>query len=142
LRPQDSFKSSDSRPARYDEAIRLGPSSIIAVAKVLRLYLARARSQPEAGVAELQSNAAVLKQTDWPAPVVALSLGRKSAAETLATANKPGERCEAQFYVGDWYLLHGAKTAARPALQAAADTCPKSFDEYQLAQFELKQFGR
>jgi lipoprotein NlpI len=108
----------------------------------LRLYLARARSEPQAGVVELQSNAAVLKQTDWPAPVVALFLGRKSAAETLATANKPGERCEAQFYVGEWYLLHGAKAAAQPALQAAADTCPKTFDEYQLAQFELKHFGQ
>ena len=69
--------------------------------------------------------------------MVELFLGRRTATATLAAASKPDERCEAQYYIGEWYLLHDDKTAAPPALEAAADTCPKNFDEYQLAQAEL-----
>jgi lipoprotein NlpI len=97
---------------------------------VLRLYLARARSGLQTGATELQSNASALKQSDWPFPVVELFLGRRTATATLAAATKPDERCEAQYYIGEWYLLHDDKTCAPPALEAAADTCPKNFDEY------------
>jgi hypothetical protein len=109
---------------------------------VLRLYLARARSGQQIGAAELQSNASALKQTDWPFPVVELFLGRRTAAATLAAATKPDQRCEAQYYIGEWSLLRDDRTAALSALQAAADTCPKDFDEYLLAQSELKHLGR
>src|ERR1700748_566704 len=108
----------------------------------LRLHLARADPNHRPASRNCNPTRRSSSRPIHPAPVVALFLGRKSAAETLATANKPGERCEAQFYFGEWYLLHGAKTVPQSALQAAADTCPKTFDGYQLAQFELKQFGR
>jgi hypothetical protein len=78
----------------------------------------------------LQSNASALKQSDWPFPAVELFLGRRTATATLAAATKPDERCEAQYYIGEWYLLHDDKTCAPPALEAAAGPCPKNFDEY------------
>ena len=96
----------------------------------------------QTGATELQSNASALTQSDWPFPVVELFLGRRTATATLAAATKPDERCEAQYYIGEWYLLHDDKTAAPPALEAAADTCPKNFDEYQLVQAELRHLGR
>jgi tetratricopeptide (TPR) repeat protein len=133
---QANFEDAASDYARFVQFHRDEPYTI------LRLYLARARSGQPSGAAELESSAAALKQPDWPFPVVELFLGRKTAAETLAAATTPDQRCEAQYYIGEWYLQRGEKTAALPALQAAADTCPKAFDEFQLAQFELRRFGR
>ncbi|MEA2995551.1 MAG: hypothetical protein QOG74_1100, partial [Alphaproteobacteria bacterium] len=51
----------------------------------------------------------------------------------------PSERCEAQFYGGEWQLLQGDGATAATALTAAADTCPKSFIEHKGAQAELKR---
>jgi hypothetical protein len=47
-----------------------------------------------------------------------------------AAATKPDEKCEAAFYAGEWQLLRGNKPDARTALQTAADTCSKTFYEY------------
>jgi rhomboid protease GluP len=56
-----------------------------------------------------------------------------------AAAGKPGDKCEAEFYIGEWHLLRGNNADARSALQAAADTCPKGFVEYDGAVAELKR---
>jgi lipoprotein NlpI len=129
----------DDAASDYARFVPLHPNDIYAM---LWLYLARARAGQPNGAAELQSNASTLKPADWPFPVVELFLGRRTAAATLAAASKPDDRCEAQYYVGAWYLLHDDKSAALPALKAAASTCPKDFNEYRLAQAELKRLGQ
>ena len=101
-------------------------------------YLARERGG-ENGAAELAANAARLKSKDWPYPVVELYLGERSPADVLAVTGKPDERCEAQFYSGEWHLLRGNRAPAATALQAAADTCSKEFVEYAGALVELKR---
>ena len=103
-------------------------------------YLARERAG-ENGSAELEANAARLKSKDWPYPVVELYLGGRSPADVLSIASKPNERCEAQFYSGEWHLLRGNRAAAATALQAAADTCSNDFDEYAGALAELKRLS-
>ena len=103
-------------------------------------YLARERGG-ENGAAELEANAARLRSKDWPYPVIELCLGRRSLAEVLSLASKPAERCEAQFYTGEWYLLRGNRAAAATALQAAADICSKDLSEYQGALAELKRLN-
>jgi murein DD-endopeptidase MepM/ murein hydrolase activator NlpD len=87
---------------------------------------------------QLELNATKLKQTDWPYPIVELFIGRRTPEATL-TAAEPNHRCEAQFYTGEWYLLHGNRTAAMSALKTAADNCPKAFVEYAGARAELKR---
>jgi tetratricopeptide (TPR) repeat protein len=101
-------------------------------------YLARERGGAN-GAAELEANAARLRSKGWPYPVIELYLGRRSPAEVISLASKPEERCEAQFYTGEWYLLRGDRTAAATALQAAANICSKDFTEYQGALAELKR---
>ena len=98
-------------------------------------YLARER-MGEDGTAELVAKAAGVKSTDWPYPVIELYLGRHSPADVLLA-----ERCEAQFYNGEWQLLRGNRAAAATALQAAADICPKNFSEYKGALAELKRLN-
>jgi rhomboid protease GluP len=73
--------------------------------------------------------------------VVDLFLGRRTVDATLSAASNPPERCEAQFYGGEWKLLQGDRAAAVTALKAAVETCPKTFIEYKGAQAELKRLG-
>jgi lipoprotein NlpI len=102
---------------------------------VLLLYIARARLRHESAVAQLETNAAKLKQRDWPVPVVELFLGRRTPEETLAAApNFPNLRCDAEFYVGEWYLLRANRAAAMDHLKASAQMCPSDED----ARAELK----
>ena len=105
-------------------------------------YISRARAgRREAREAkdELAKGAGRLKASEWPYPLVELYLGRNSAEAAVAAAGKPEERCEAQFYIGEWHLVRGDHAPAAKALQAAADTCPKDFVEYRGAVEDLKR---
>jgi tetratricopeptide (TPR) repeat protein len=129
----------DGAIAEYWEAIKRDPEDAY---PVLWLYLACARSGPQIAAAELETNAKKLKQPDWPYPVVELFLGRRTPEATFAVATKSDDRCEAQFYIGEWRLLRGNRPAAMVALKAAAETCPKTFVEYKSARAELHRLGR
>jgi tetratricopeptide (TPR) repeat protein len=104
------------------------------------LFLVRAHLG-EGGTPELETNAARLKSTEWPYPVIELFLGRRSPEDILAAA-APKERCAANFYAGDWYLARGNRDAARPLLEAAVHMCPRSFGEYFVAAGELKRLAQ
>ena len=85
----------------------------------------------------MESNERNLKR-DWPYPVVELFLGRCSPEMTLKAASKPDDRCEAQFYIGEWHLLRGNRASARIALANASAACPKAFMEHRGALAELR----
>jgi len=103
-------------------------------------YLATARGDPATAKAYL--DLAVRRSgSGWPSPVAAMLLGTRTFEATLAAAENPSQRCEAQFYGGESRLLQGERTDATAALKAAVETCPKSFIEYKGAQAELKRLG-
>jgi tetratricopeptide (TPR) repeat protein len=126
----------DEAIVEFRKAVELDPKYPYSV---LNLYLARTRSGAHNAAAELEANAKNLKQRDWPYPVVELFLGRRTPESTLGAPNKPDDRCEAQFYVGEWHLLRGDHPKAIAALKVAVDTCPKSNIEYGFAQAELQR---
>jgi tetratricopeptide (TPR) repeat protein len=99
-------------------------------------HLAAARAGLPADDGRLRRSASA-GRTDWPAPVIELFLGGRTAEATLAAAATPAQQCEAQFYVGEWTFLRGDKAAAASAWQAAVDRCPKSFIEHKGARAEL-----
>jgi lipoprotein NlpI len=101
-------------------------------------YLARTRDGEEAK-AELEANAGRLKTKEWPYAVTELYLGKRLPAATLDAASKPDERCEAAFYIGQWYVLTGNAANAEAVLKTVADTCPNTFIEYRAAAAELKR---
>ena len=114
---------------------------------VLWLYLARTRSGAD-GNNELTVNAASLDTAQWPAPVLALYLGKGTPQSLLTAATHPDpkiqseQRCEAHFYLAEWHLLKNKKTEAVPLLRVAADQCPKGSLERAGAVYELKRLGR
>ena len=103
-------------------------------------FLARARAGQDAK-SELSDNAARLKNKTWPYVVIEFYLGKRSLDAMREAATNPNEKCEADFYAGEWHLMRGNKADARSGLRAAADTCPKSFYEYFGAVAELNRLG-
>ena len=95
-----------------------------------------------AGAAELAANAARLKSKDWPYPAIELLLGKQTAERTLAAASKPSEKCEANFYVGEWHLIRRDREQAYKMLQTAVDSCSKTFYEHDAAVTELQRIHR
>jgi len=110
----------------------------------LMQYLAsvRAGENRERARDELAQAAAKLEGSEWPIPLVDLYLGKRSFDAALGEASKPEERCEAQFYIGQWHLVRGNRAPALNALRTAVDTCPKDFVEYQGAVVELKRLRK
>ena len=91
------------------------------------------------GEAELEANAGRLKTKEWPYAVIELYLGKRSPTATLDAAVNPGDRCEAQFYIGQWHVLKASKAEAETALKVAVETCAKNLVEYAAAIAELKR---
>ena len=107
-------------------------------------YLAAARADAVTARKALKDAAArssAASGTSWPRPVLDLLLGSRPIEATLAAAATPAERCEAQFYGGEWMLLQGDRAGAIAALRAAEDTCPKTFIEYKGARAELRRLN-
>lgn len=140
LRGYLSFRMANYAAATSDLAhvVRQQPAEAY---PVLWLYLARARAGDRDATSRMRANARGLKAADWPFPVTELLLGRRTPQQTLSSAKTPAERCEAQFYIGEWQLLRRDRAAARRAWETAVDTCPKSLAEFAGAVAELKRLG-
>src|SRR4029077_19352362 len=104
--------------------------------------LARARSGSQDAKRDLEQRASGLRSVQWPFPVIKLFLEQGTPETLLAAADKPEEHCEAQFYLGQWHLLRGARANSIEALRSAAKSCPKDFFEYAGALAELKRLAQ
>jgi tetratricopeptide (TPR) repeat protein len=101
-------------------------------------YLARTRAGEEA-TEELEANIGRLETKAWPYAVAELYLGSRSAEATFDAVSDDDERCEAQFYIGQWHMLKHSVPDARKKLEIATGTCPKTSIEYEVAVAELKR---
>ena len=86
-----------------------------------------------------------LKTEEWPRPVVALYAGKGTVDQVYSgIAQKDGgptvaaQQCEADFYVGEWWLAQKNAAAARPLFQKAVSQCPAGFVERGGARNELR----
>jgi hypothetical protein len=59
----------------------------------------------------------------------------------VQTATNEDQRCEVQFYLGEWDLLHERRAEAASELREAVDSCPKNLVEYTGAVAEVKRLG-
>jgi lipoprotein NlpI len=126
--------------AAADDLARVLASEPEDVYALLWSHLAAARAGKANGNDRLARSAAA-GNAGWPAPVVELLLGSRTAEATMATAGTPAEQCEAHFYVGEWKLLRGDKAGAEAAWRVAAQHCPRSFTEYKGARAELQRLN-
>ena len=113
---------------------------------VLWLHLAKKNT----GQNDSQSFAQQASQIDhskWPAPIAGLFLDQLTPEQTLSAARNPDpvkdreQHCEAQFYIGEYFLLRKKKSKALVHFRTARDMCPHNFVEYDGAAAELVRLG-
>ena len=126
-----------------EQAHKLDPSVYIA----LWAHLARRRGGGKDDQA-LKPYVAAASESVWPAPVIALYLGRSKPEAVIAAAEKAPpprnseQRCEAVFFVAQWHLVAGQRERALPLLKEAQAKCPKNFMEYEGALAELRRLQK
>jgi lipoprotein NlpI len=126
-------------PAAAADLARVVAAQPDDVYAMLWAYLAAVRTDAAAAAKKSLLASAASANPAWPHPVIELFAGASTVEATLAAAQTPSQRCEGQFYAGEWKLLQGDRGGATAVLQAAVASCPKSFTEYKGAQAELKR---
>ena len=129
-----------------EQAVKAAPQDMYAI---FWRYMAQAKSgDVQVASREFGENAAQLKESGWPAPVIDFYVGKIEEKAMYAAAENPdlkknGEQlCEANFYTAEAKLLKGATEEAIPLLRAAEEDCPPTFYEAHGARAELKQLGQ
>jgi tetratricopeptide (TPR) repeat protein len=113
------------------------------IGTALFLYLAQWRAgDVQAAEAALGARAGTLTDQPGLRAVAELYLGRGSPAAMLEAAATPYNRCQAQFFLGEWHLVKKEAEEAANAFKAALDTCPKMSSEYIVASAEVNQLKR
>jgi rhomboid protease GluP len=96
------------------------------------------------GMSLLPSLLETFPADQWPAPLMRMlaGAGTPQAALEAAQARDPETylklQCEAQFYVGEHYLIAGDRDQARRAFDAAVATGVTEFLELDWARRELE----
>ncbi|MEO6392493.1 MAG: tetratricopeptide repeat protein [Pyrinomonadaceae bacterium] len=80
-----------------------------------------------------------LSSADWPAPVFQYLRKEVTADQLLALATDNDKMTEARAYIGFDLSYAGKKVEARPYLEWVVTNGNKRFEEYLLAQAELKR---
>jgi lipoprotein NlpI len=129
--------------ADLEQAHKLDPNAYVA----LWMHLARRRGGGKDDEA-LKPYAPSAGESVWPAPVIALYLGRAKPEAVIGAADKAPppkgdeQRCEAIFFIAQWHLFRGEQGRALPLLKDAQAACPKNFMEYEGALAELRRLQR
>lgn len=83
----------------------------------------------------------------WPRPLIDLFRGKKDPNDVYEDlksddAEVTAERtCTADFYVGEWHLLHQHADAAKVEMQKAVNECPHRTVEFVAARAELDRLS-
>lgn len=141
-RARARFYAGDFMPAASDfyRAHQLDPGAYTA----LWLFLARKRADI-AGERTLAQEAGTSGAGAWPAPIVALYLGKGTPDAVMRAATHPDAtrqsdlRCEASFYVAQWHILRAEREPAAQLLRDAESNCPRTFIEREGAVAELRR---
>jgi lipoprotein NlpI len=136
---------------RYAEAaqhfarvVKLDPSDQYAA---LWLHVARGRAGTPAPE-DFAAAAAAAPADQWPRPLLSLFLGKATPAEVRAAAGegeeepRQNQECEADFFLGEYALLHHDAASARPLLQHVVATCSPSLGVHAGAAGELARLGK
>ncbi len=110
----------------------------------LWLFLARKRGGDHDADYQLERDTRGIR-AGWPAPLVALYMGRTDVNSVQASTATPDSnrqrelRCEASFYTAQSHLLKNERPRAQTLLQEMQRTCPKNLLEYEGATAELRR---
>ena len=113
---------------------------------VIGLAMAQMRSG-DTNYAHLLDQGANALADDWPMPAIRFYTGQLTANQLLAAARNPDEKkqqdhlCEAEFYLGEWQLLHDQRRGAIDNFKQAQSGCRHNYYQYLGAVEELKRIS-
>ncbi len=108
----------------------------------LWIFMLEARGTVEKANFGLAQRAAEIEGKIWPYPVASFYLGQMSAADLDAAAADADQKCEANFYIGEWHVLAGDTASAAKRFEQALASCPPNFIERRMAELEAKRLPR
>lgn len=125
----------------YEEAIKIQPDN-----KYLQIlcYIAKDRvgeNEKESLIKFYESH----KDGKWPEPVIEMLLGNITPEKCIesASSNNPKtdreQKCEAYFYIGEFYLINNDKAKAKGFFEKCINTGVKNLFEFGLAKVELEK---
>lgn len=128
------FNKGDFKQAAeaFSKSLQVNYESYAALFK----YIAEFRGSPDAR-SDLKLPNVTPDAIRWPYPVFQLFKGERSVDELSSAAKEPGEKCEASFYSGEYYIQRREWQKGEAALQQATLQCPKDYHEYEAAVVEL-----
>ena len=103
------------------------------------IYMLEARGDTAQATSGFAGRAKEIKAKVWPYPVVSFYLGQLSVEELDAAAIGDDQKCEANFYIGEWHLLKGDIASARKRFEQALGGCPPNFIERTMAEIEERR---
>ena len=110
----------------------------------LWLFLARKRSGDNDADDLLERDTRRIR-AGWPAPLIALYMGRTDVNSVLvgATTTDPARRrvmrCEADFYIAQSNIIRGERARAQALLLGMQRDCPRNLLEYEAMLAELRR---
>ena len=127
----------------FGSAVQKNPGMFYSV--IMR-YVARSR-MGEHDTPELRRNAEALDRNPWPWPLIGLFLGEVSPDQlrtsmVQAVGDEAARRkCEGEFYLAEYDLLHRRRDEAVTLMQQAAKSCSHDNFERNAAAAEAKRFA-
>ena len=106
------------------------------------IYMLEARDDNARATSALARRVKELEAKVWPYPVASSYLGQMSVEQLDAAAADNDQKCEANFYIGEWHLLKGDVASARKRFEQAVAGCPPNFIERDMAEIEAKRLPR
>ena len=103
------------------------------------IYMLEARGDSAKATSGLAQRTNEIRAKVWPYPVASFYLGQLSVEALDAAAADDDQKCEANFYVGEWHLLKGDVASARQRFEQALGSCPPNFIERGMAETEAKR---
>jgi len=137
-------KAFDRALQNFESAMGIDPHDKY-VAIWIYITTVRSGGDGEAGITSFANKH--MKDDQWITPVIQLFLGRLSPDECIEAAEQSDpktekeQKCEAYFYVGQYYLLQKKQQKAKYYFQKCLDTGLKHFVEYAAAKMELELMG-
>jgi lipoprotein NlpI len=103
------------------------------------IYMLEARDDSAEATSGFARRVKEIEAKVWPYPVASFYLGQVSVEELDAAAADNDQKCEANFYVGEWHLLKGDVASARKRFEQAFGGCPLNLIERDMAEIEAKR---
>jgi len=103
------------------------------------IYMLEARDDKAKAAAAFAQRVKELRAKVWPYPVASFYLSQMSVEQLDAAAADNDQKCEANFYVGEWHLLKGDVAYARKRFEQASAACPSNLMERDMAAIEAKR---